>query len=142
MPKILTTLLFLLCFCIQGVIPCAGREIVVVVNKNNPVAAMSSRKVELFFLGKKTRWPNGDPVQVAVNQEEDVYSRFCREILGKSPGQYLLYRKRLLFSGTGIPPQTVANDEEAKAFIAARENSISFIDRDSLEAGMRELTIY
>lgn len=142
MPTHLKTIFFLLLALIfLGGTHCVAAEIVLVVHNNNSISTLSKRNAELIFLGKKTRWSSGDPVHVAVNNEKDAYDTFCREILKKTPGQYLLYRKKMLFNGSGIPPLPMENDDEVKNFVAESRQAIGFINRKSLDTRVKQLII-
>ncbi len=121
---------------------CFASEAVLVVSNDNPLATISMRTAQLIFLGKKTKWESGEHIVVSVNNQEDVYSSVCEEILKKNPRQYLLYRKKMLFTGSGIPPLVKKDDEEVKAFLAEVKNGISFIDKKSLDSRVKELKIH
>ncbi|MFH1216172.1 MAG: hypothetical protein V1706_06700 [Pseudomonadota bacterium] len=121
---------------------CQAAEFVLIVNTNNPIDSLSRRSTELIFLGKKTRWLSGFPVHVAVNNEKDTYDAFCREILNKTPGQYLIYRKKMLFTGSGIPPQVMESDDEMINFVSGSRLAIGFIKTESLDSRVKKLTIF
>jgi ABC-type phosphate transport system substrate-binding protein len=138
----LRTLLFLMMFW-SACAPCSAGEVILVVNHANSLSAITGRAAELIFLGKKTEWTQeGGHIHVVVNNDPPTYALFCREILKKAPLQYLLYRKKLLFSGTGLPPLTVANDEEVKAFVAAHRDAIGFIRQEALDSRVKQLFIH
>lgn len=121
---------------------CQASEAILVVHKDNRLTSITRRTAELIFLGKKTEWTQGEHIHVVVNNDPEVYVSFCRNILLKTPQQYLIYRKKMLFNGSGIPPITMSNDAEVKAFIAATKEPIGFISRESLDSRVKELMVH
>ncbi|MEW6519044.1 MAG: hypothetical protein AB1461_06485 [Thermodesulfobacteriota bacterium] len=134
-------LLLLLLFSCANSSCLAADEVILVVNHDNTLSGITWRAAERIFLSKKTEWTQGEHIHVAVNNDPAVYAAFCRDILKKTPQQYLLYRKRMLFSGAGIPPLVMNNDEEVKAFVAATRDAIGFISKDSLDSRVKPLFI-
>ena len=141
MRKPLKTILLLLFifFCANSC--CFAADIIVVVNHDNALSGITRRAAERIFLSKKTEWTQGEHIHVVVNNDPEVYAAFCREILKKSPQQYLLYRKKMLFNGSGIPPLVMNSDAEVKAFVAATGDAIGFISKNSLDSTVKELVI-
>ncbi|MBU4262691.1 MAG: hypothetical protein KKC76_12620 [Proteobacteria bacterium] len=142
MGKPLKTIMLLLLVMLYGAPgSCLAAEIILVVNHENPLTGITWRAAERIFLSKKTEWTQGEHIHVVVNNDPEVYASFCREILKKTPLQYLLYRKKMLFNGSGIPPRVMNNDEEVKNFIAATKDAIGFIRNDSLDFRVKQLVI-
>ncbi|MCB2183784.1 MAG: hypothetical protein KQH63_17280 [Desulfobulbaceae bacterium] len=121
---------------------CFADDVALVINNNNPLSSISRRTADLIFHGKKTKWINGEYISVLVNNSQEVYSVFCQKVLKKNPRQYLLYRKKILFTGMGIPPMVKKDDEAVIAFIAKTRNAIGFIDKKSLDSRVKELKIH
>jgi len=120
----------------------AAAEVILVVNHDNSLAAISERAAERIFLGKKTEWSHeGGHIHVVVNNDPRIYPVFCRQILKKTALQYLLYRKKMLFTGSGLPPLIMENDEEVKTFVAENRDAIGFIRKDSLDSRVKQLFI-
>ncbi len=142
MPTVLSTLLCMLIGLLTWIVPpCSATEVILVVHPANPLPAISRQDAAMIFLGKKTGWDSGGTIHVVVNEESMVYDGFSREILKKTPLQYLLYRKKMLFNGSGIPPLTMADDDSVIAFIAGSPSAVGFIDRRSLDGRVRELVL-
>jgi len=138
-PLKIFVMLLLMLSCAHG--SCLAAEIILVVNHDNTLAGITARAAELIFLSKKTEWTQGEHIHVVVNNDPEAYAAFCREILRKTPLQYLLYRKKMLFNGSGIPPLVMDTDEEVKNFIAATRDAIGFISKDSLDPRVKQLVI-
>ena len=142
MRKPLKTIMLLLLLMLYGAPgSCFAAEIILVVNPGSSLTGITWRAAERIFLSKKTEWSQGEHIHVVVNNNPEVYASFCREILKKTPQQYLLYRKKMLFNGSGIPPLVMNSDEEVKAFVAATKDAIGFIRKDSLDPSVKQLVI-
>ncbi len=120
---------------------CCATDVILVTSNANPLSSITRRTAQLIFQGKKTKWMNGEHIAVLVNNQQDVYSAFCKKILKKTPKQYLIYRKKMLFTGSGIPPLVEKDDDAVKTFLSQVKNGISFIDRKSLDSKVKELKI-
>ena len=112
-----------------------------VVHPENPVTSLMHEYVEQLFLVKQTKWSDGVPVDVVINASGKAAEEFYQDIIGKTPGQYLIYRKKLLFNGMAIPPKSLQDDEEVIRYIAQHPNGIGFISPASLDWRVKALTI-
>lgn len=130
-------------FCLMVVTcyPCLAEDFVLIVNKSNPQSTLSKRDARYIFLGKKKTWPHGRAIVVSVQKDIDTKSSFTKEIVNKSPQQYQVYWKKILFTGSGIPPITLENNAEVKDFVASDEKAIGYIDRSALDNSVKELEI-
>lgn len=113
----------------------------VVVHPENPVATLTHEFVEQVFLVKQTTWADGVLVDVVLNASEEIAGAFYPDIIEKTPGQYLIYRKKLLFNGIAIPPKSMRDDEEVILYIAQHPNSIGFVSPGSLDWRVKPITI-
>ncbi|MBI5559393.1 MAG: substrate-binding domain-containing protein [Deltaproteobacteria bacterium] len=119
----------------------AAADFVVVVNKENPVETLDRSEVKNIFLGKKTFWPNGQVIDVILQDEGEVHQGFVLEILRKTPAQFQLYWKLALFSGTGIPPDQQPDSQAVKAAIAANPKMIGYIDVQQLDDSVKKIEL-
>ncbi|MBE0598053.1 MAG: hypothetical protein IH614_12355 [Desulfuromonadales bacterium] len=118
-----------------------GSEVVLVVNRENPVSSLSRQEAVQIFLGKKTTWEGNGKIELYVQLEESVNEEFIPALVNKSPRQFFLYWKRIVFSGTGLPPLQVRGDQEMKRAIAADRHGIGYIKADSLDPAVKRLEL-
>jgi len=116
----------------------AAADVVTVVSAKSPITALSKSQVGDIFLGKISRTPGGTPVQ-PIDQAEGASAReeFYRSVTGKSSAQIKAYWSRIIFTGRGEPPPTVANSLEAKQRIMESPTSIGYIDRSLVDEQLR-----
>lgn len=121
--------------------PAMAAEYILVVHKENPVERLTTQDVKDIFLGKKTRWGNDSPITIVMNTNEEIHQQFTRVVLQKSPIQLSVYWKKILYSGVGMLPLAVKDDEAAKSYVATHKNAISYINEDSLDRQVKKVEI-
>ncbi|MGB0503297.1 MAG: substrate-binding domain-containing protein [Thalassolituus sp.] len=104
-------------------------ETAVIVSNSNANATMDSKTVSRIYLGKSSKFPNGEAA-VPVDQADGsgVRDTFNESILGKNSSQLKAYWSRLIFTGKGTPPKELGNDAAVKEMVAKNPNMIGYID--------------
>lgn len=119
----------------------ADSEFVIVVHKDNPVQNLTARQVKSIFLGKDRFWPDGSPIVLIMNKNEDIHESFTRLMLQKSPAQLSVYWKKILYSGASMLPLAVQDDEAVKSYMTLHLNTISYVEVDSLDKQVRKMEV-
>ena len=121
--------------------PLLAVDYVVIVNPANPVASLDETTVEKIFLGKKNFWDDGHRIEIYLQEDNELHKTFCTEILKKTTRQLKMYWRRALYSGTGLPPQKLADDQAVKAEVAANSVAIGYIHAVSLDDSVKKVPI-
>ncbi|MEO8315868.1 MAG: phosphate ABC transporter substrate-binding protein [Pseudomonadota bacterium] len=123
-----------------GAVSPAAAEVVVVVSANSPITALSDNEIADVFLGKLTRLPGGTAVQ-PLDQAEGTAAReaFYMKFTGKSAAQLRAFWSKVIFTGRGRPPRTVANDAEVIRALRANPGAIGYVERASIDLSARIL---
>ncbi len=113
-------------------------DVVAVVPAKSPITALSKSQLADIFLGKISRAPDGTALQ-PIDQAEgtDAREEFYSKVTGKSSAQIKAYWARIIFTGRGKPPATVANGSEAKQLIVRTPAAIGYIDRSLVDEQLR-----
>jgi ABC-type phosphate transport system substrate-binding protein len=119
----------------------ADTEFVVVVHKDNPVQRLTVAQIKSIFLGKERVWPDGSPITLIMNKNDDIHESFTRLMLQKSPAQLSVYWKKILYSGASMLPLAVKDDEAVKSYMTLHVNTISYVDVDSLDRQVRQMEV-
>ncbi len=119
----------------------AQLSFVLVVNAENKVESISRQDAELIFLSKKRIWGDDENIHVIINENPQIYSSFSYSVLRKTPRQYLIFRKKMLFRGQGMPPPTVRSDQEVVDFVASNQNGIGFVSPESVTSKVKVVQI-
>ena len=68
-----------------AVVPANAETMAVVVNKNNPIAALSMAQIKRIYQDDMVRWPGGEKIQVYdLPVDNSSRARFSRSVIGKS----------------------------------------------------------
>jgi ABC-type phosphate transport system substrate-binding protein len=118
----------------------SAADVVVVVSASNPVAALTRNQAVDIFLGKSSRFPDGNPA-VPIDQAEGAAARdeFYLSFAGKSAAQVNAHWSKMIFTGRGRPPREVANDAEVKKRLADNPNAIGYLDQSQVDASVKVL---
>jgi ABC-type phosphate transport system substrate-binding protein len=120
----------------------AQADVVVVVSAQSPVNSLSRAELADIFLGRLSRLPTGDPV-VPIDQAErtPAYNEFYSVYIGQTAAQVKAHWSRLIFTGRGRPPQSVASSAAAAELVAGNPNAIAYVSSDVVDARLRIVTL-
>lgn len=98
------------------------------------VTALTQNQLVAIFLGKESRFPNGEPVmpldQAEGNEARDeFYTRYA----GQSPAQLKAYWSKLIFTGRSQPPREIASVHKLRKLLAASPYAIGYLRRSEVE---------
>jgi ABC-type phosphate transport system substrate-binding protein len=130
----LTSLACILCLGVSVV----RADIVAVVSSKSPITTLSKNQVIDIFLGKRTRFPDGSSA-IPIDQSEGSAARveFYTRFADMSPAQVKAFWSKIIFTGRGQPPRTVASSLEAKKLLIADPSTIGYIDQSLVDANVR-----
>ncbi len=113
-------------------------DIVVIVNPASGVNSLSLGEAKKIFLIKKKNFPNGEKAK-PVEQAEGSATRdiFNNKVLKKNNLQYKAYWSKIIFSGKGIPPKSMADDATVKTFVAATIGAIGYVDSGLVDSSVK-----
>jgi ABC-type phosphate transport system substrate-binding protein len=116
----------------------AMADVVAVVSAKSPVTTLSKNQLLDIFLGRANRYPDGTTAlpldQVEGSAERD---EFYNKLAGMTANQIKAYWSKIIFTGRGQPPPTVANDVEMKKRITENPAAIGYIDRAAVDDSVR-----
>lgn len=123
---------------LAGSSPAAG-AFVLVAHPGVKAKSLSRADVSRLFLKKTTNWPGGVAV-VPVDQPAASRTReaFSRDVHGRSAAAVDAYWQKLVFSGSGVPPTTLASDEEVLRFVRTTPGGVGYV---SLGTDTHEVSI-
>ncbi|MCP4348165.1 MAG: hypothetical protein GY795_21900 [Desulfobacterales bacterium] len=107
--------------------PAHAGDIVIIGHKNLPVDSLSREEVKKIFLGKKTRWDNNLKITVVTLQTPETHKSFLKDYIRKTPSQFNIYWKKMIFTGKGRTPKSFETVEQILDFVAAAKGAMSYI---------------
>jgi hypothetical protein len=91
-------------------------------------ATLDRATVRAIFAVRLREWPDGVPIRVFVLPDGDpLHVEFCREQLGTFPYVLRASWDRLVYTGTGIAPEVVANEKEMRRRVAMTRGAIGYV---------------
>lgn len=126
----------------QAVQSSAADTVVVVVAAASPVAEISRRHLADLYLGRTTRFPNGEPAE-PIDQEKASAARadFYQRYLGRSLAEIKAHWSRLIFTGRGRPPRDVPSGEDVRRLVAENPGAIGYIERRLVDGSVRIIRV-
>ena len=112
----------------------ASADVVVIVNPDNPISALSKKDVQRLFLGRMHEFPNSNMKVEAIDSDEGSkeYESFYANIIKMSRSKLKRYRAYFLFSGKGRLPLQLNSSNKIVNYIATHKNAIAYIDRSEI----------
>lgn len=112
----------------------AYADIAVIVHPGSGITTATDSDIKSVFLGKSSTINGKSVVPVEQNEGSSARATFNEKILEKSDSQLKAYWSKLIFSGKGSPPKSLADDAAVKAHVAGNTNAIGYIDSSKVDA--------
>ena len=116
-------------------------DYLIIVSKDNNITELSSKDLREIFLGDKITWKNGKRIQVAIVVKSEAQNEFLKNVVKKSPLQFSLHWKKLIFTGKASPIRIFKNCEVLKEFIYSNSFSIGIITRNETDPFIKEIKV-
>jgi len=112
--------------------------VVAVVSAKSTVTSLSKDQVADIFLGRTSRFPNGDQA-APIDQVESsvVREEFYTKFAGKLPAQMKAHWSKIIFTGRGQPPPEVPTDLEMKKRVVGNPSAIGYIEQNAVDPSVR-----
>lgn len=105
-----------------------GGSFRLIVNPANPVGGVDRTFVAEAFLKKTTRWPNDELIRpVDLEPDSPVRRRFSDEVLKRSVSAVKSYWQQMVFSGRGLPPPELDNEDQIVRFVLKNPGAIGYV---------------
>ncbi|MBV1777018.1 hypothetical protein KSF73_14965 [Burkholderiaceae bacterium DAT-1] len=113
----------------------AGSYVVIV----HPAMAGATNMDEVpnIFLGKVTSYANGKPAVPFDGAEGATRTEFCDKVLKKEASTVKAYWAKMKFTGRGLPPKELANDDEIRKSVAATPGGIGYISKSAVDGTVK-----
>jgi ABC-type phosphate transport system substrate-binding protein len=100
----------------------------VIVNPRNSVSRVDRKFLVEVFLRRATRWADDTAIQpVDLGPEARARARFTQEILSRPVASVRSYWQQRIFSGQGLPPPEMGDDEAVVAYVLSHPGAIGYV---------------
>ncbi len=109
--------------------PAASQEVVIIANKSVETSTLSPAQLKEIFLGKCTRWENGDKINIVILKHTDTHKSFLKTYVKRSPSQFTNYWRKQVFTGKGESPKAFKSERELVDYVANVKGAIGYITK-------------
>lgn len=102
-------------------------SVVIIGNRTLPFDTITKKELVDIFKQKKTLWENNEKLSVVLLEGGEAHKLFLKTHLGKTPIQYTLYWKKLVFTGKGNIPITFRTEKNLMKHVALTGGAIGYI---------------
>lgn len=107
-------------------------EITIIANTSVTETTLSGKKLEDIFLGKVVQWSDNAAIHVVTVKDQKIHQAFLDQYLKRSESQWNTYWKRLIFTGTGTPPEQAETQQALLDYVAKTKGAIGYIETETL----------
>ena len=101
---------------------------VVIVHPANRVSRIDRRFLAEAFLRRATRWPDDTPIHpVDLGPDARARIRFSEDVLSRSVASVRSYWQQRIFSGQGLPPPELSDDEAVVAYVLGHPGAVGYV---------------
>jgi len=110
----------------------ASDDYKIIVNPDNPVAALDRQFLRDAFLRKTSDWDGGEAIRpIDLASRFSVRERFAQDVLKKTASQLKSYWNQQIFSGKGVPPPEAESPAAAVAYVLGNPGAIAYVPIDA-----------
>jgi ABC-type phosphate transport system substrate-binding protein len=123
--------------------PAAAEErFVVIINAETQADKLDRKFLADIFLGRATRWSDDTAIRpVDSRPEAPARAGFSQEVLARSVTSIRNYWQQRIFSGQGLPPPELANDEEILTYVLNHRGAIGYVSATTNLNGVRTVQV-
>lgn len=114
----------------------------VIVNPDNPVAAVDRRFLADAFFKKTTRWPDNESIRpVDLAPGASARRTFSEDVLKRSVAAVKSYWQQMVFSGHGVPPPELDGESDVVKFVLKNRGAVGYVSVGTNTAAVKVLTV-
>jgi len=138
--RMLVAMLFALASPCQAVFAADEVSVEVISHPDLDAAYMAPKYLRAVFTMNLRTWPNGQRVHLFVLGDNDpVHQAFCRQYLGTYPYVLRTIWDRRVFTGTGVPPEVVRDEQEMREEVLSTPGAIGYVSRAEVGTAVSHL---
>lgn len=120
-----------------------AQDIVIIVNRGNPVQSIKKSLLRRYFLRKTTEWTDGTAiVPVDLPASDPIRERFSEWILKQTPARITGYWISQGVTGGKDAPDIVRSAAAVKNHVANHAGGIGYILRSDLDGSVKAIEVF
>lgn len=105
-------------------------SVIIIVNREISAGSLKREELQRIFLSKKTTWDDGKKITAVCQKSGTTHAAFLRSFLDMNPSQYDIFWKHALFTGTGRPLKSLADEADVVEYVRTTPGGIGYISPD------------
>ncbi|MDM8522409.1 hypothetical protein QUF80_03475 [Desulfococcaceae bacterium HSG8] len=102
-------------------------DVLIIANKDVPETILSQKEVREIFLGKRVQWSDNSRIRFVVISNPELHSMFLKKYVRLPHVEWEIYWKRIVFTGRGMPPETINSETEMVEFISKKHGAVGYV---------------
>ncbi|WP_196138627.1 phosphate ABC transporter substrate-binding protein [Aliikangiella sp. G2MR2-5] len=112
-------------------------DVAIIVHPSNN-STLSNTDLARLFLGKMKSFPGGgSATPINLSEGDAAADEFNQKVLKKSASQLKAYWSKLIFTGKGTPPESMATAQEVKKAVASNPDYIGYINASDVDDSVK-----
>lgn len=110
----------------------AYADVLIIANKDLPENTLSQQEIREIFLGKRVQWSDNSRIRFATLRTAEIHSMFLEQYVKMSEADWKIFWKRMVFTGRGLPPETIATEAELIDFVSKTKGAVGYVSSDGM----------
>jgi ABC-type phosphate transport system substrate-binding protein len=131
-------------FCAAALLLMTGSinaEMTIIANPDVPGMSLSASEVKEIFLGKRLKWPDNSRVNIVLSGDAGLHEAFLKNYIGRSPTQFEMHWRNMLFTGQAQIPVALKADQEIINFVANTPGGVGYVSSRPESNNIKVLSI-
>lgn len=135
-------LLTLLLFSVEGRQPPQALGFYVIVHPQNPVSTVGRKFLSEVFLKRATFWLDDEVIQpVDLKDDSPIRRLFAEQVLKRSMNGVKSFWQQIIFSGRGVPPPELDSDAAVVQYVRRHRGGIGYVSTTADLEGVKVLEV-
>jgi len=118
-----------------------AEDSVVICNKSVADNELSKKDMEDIFLGKKTRWSDNQKITFVILKGGEAHISFLSRYVDKTESQFIMYWKKMVFTGEGRLPKAFDTPEELLKYVSETSGAIGYVPANAASDRVKTLIV-
>ena len=116
-------------------------QVTIIANHSVPETTISQNELGEIFLGKRVKWSNNSRIDIVVSQAQDLHASFLKEYVGRSPSQFEIYWRKMLFTGQAQMPVSFKTDQDVINYVANTPGAIGYVSSQPASSDIKIISV-
>lgn len=110
----------------------AFADVLIITNKDVPEDTLTQQEIRDIFLGKRVQWSDNSRIRFAALDSPQLHNMFLELYVRLSEPDWKTYWKRMVFTGRGLPPETVPTEADMIEFVSKTKGAVGYISSEGI----------